>query len=167
MKRHIIYFVILLFAYSAYSQAVKGGSNGTDKPILQSEDRLVTHLNSPADNTSTTESEYFNEAIKKYDAKDYKGAIEYFSKVIELHNLFYAEAYYNRGVVKFKLEDYKGAVADYDESLKVNPNFAEAYFNRGNVKLKTGDKSGACLDFTKAAELGYIKAKNYMKDYCK
>jgi tetratricopeptide (TPR) repeat protein len=93
---------------------------------------LVDHSNK-----NNIELEILTEAIKKYDAKDYYGAIEDFTKAIKLYNLFYAEVCYNRGVARFKLADYKGALVDYDETLKENPNFINALINRGIVNLNS------------------------------
>ena len=33
---------------------------------------------------------------------------------------------------------YEAAVADYDEALRLKPDFADAYFNRGLAKERSG-----------------------------
>ena len=34
------------------------------------------------------------------------------------------------------LERYEDAIADYDQAIRMNPDFAAAYHNRGNAKQK-------------------------------
>ena len=46
-----------------------------------------------------TADDYFNSGVTKYDLKDYKGAIQDYTKAIEL-NPKLAEAYNNRGLTK-------------------------------------------------------------------
>ncbi|MCX8194741.1 MAG: tetratricopeptide repeat protein [Candidatus Micrarchaeota archaeon] len=54
---------------------------------------------------------YSNRGVAKFSLGDYIGAIEDFTKAIEL-NPNYAEAYYNRGLAKVKLKDYDSAFID-------------------------------------------------------
>jgi Flp pilus assembly protein TadD len=63
--------------------------------------------------------------------------------------------------------DYNGAKTDFWKAIQIDPNNAEAYYGRGIAKYKLGDKSGACLDLRKAGELGYEKAYEAIKKYCK
>jgi regulator of sirC expression with transglutaminase-like and TPR domain len=44
-------------------------------------------------------------------------------------------------------------VADYNSTLKINPNYAQAYGKRGLARYQLGDKQGAINDLQKAAEL--------------
>lgn len=68
-----------------------------------------------------TADTYIDSAKEKYDNKDYKGAIQDFTKAIELNPKF-ADAYSNRGVVKGNLQDYRGAIQDYNKAIELNPN---------------------------------------------
>ncbi|MFS8118818.1 MAG: tetratricopeptide repeat protein, partial [Microcoleus sp.] len=47
----------------------------------------------------------------------------------------------------------ESAIADFNEALRINPNYALAYANRGNIRAKLGDKEAAIQDFQKAADL--------------
>lgn len=96
---------------------------------------------------------YFDKAVAKYNACDYKGAIEDYTQSLEINPEF-ADAYYDRGNAKFQLHDYKGAIIDYTKAIKILPEFAEAYFDRGTARLFfTQDISGAIDDHTKAVKI--------------
>src|SRR5271166_923822 len=43
-------------------------------------------------------------------------------------------SYYDRGLAKQKNSDLNGAMADYDQAIKLNPNYAFAFNTRGSVK---------------------------------
>ena len=109
---------------------------------------------------------YFEQGDAKYDLEDYRGAISDHNKAIEL-NPKYAVAYNNRGIAKGNLEDYRGAISDYNKVIELNPQYADAYYNRGVAKYILKDTNGACLDWSKAGELGYMKAYDLIKEYCK
>lgn len=64
-----------------------------------------------------------------------------------------AEAFFNEGLQKYNAGDFAGALADYNEAIRLNPNYAEAYNNRGNAKADLGDKEGAIADYTRSIEL--------------
>jgi tetratricopeptide (TPR) repeat protein len=85
-----------------------------------------------------------------------------------------AMAFFDRGLAKEKAGDYKGAFENYDQSIKLNPNFANAYHGRGVSKKNLGDNQRAIADFNQAiklksdyAEAYYNRgfAKNDLKDY--
>ena len=44
-----------------------------------------------------------------------------------------ARAFYNRGVVYAIKQDYDRAIQDYDQAIRLNPNYAFAFTNRGNA----------------------------------
>lgn len=64
-----------------------------------------------------------------------------------------AEAYFIAGNEKSKLGDYKGAIADYNQAIRLKPDFARAYYSRGGVKDKLGEVSEAMSDFQIAGKL--------------
>ena len=64
-----------------------------------------------------------------------------------------AEAYYNRGVAKSQLGDFQGAITDYDQAIKIKPDYAEAYYNRGLAKQNLEDNQGAIADYNQAIKI--------------
>ncbi len=78
-----------------------------------------------------------------------------------------AEEYYDSGVEKANSGDYQGAIKDYDKAIEINPKDAEAYYNRGLAKIGLGQKYSGCLDLSRAGKLGYSKAYEAIKKYCK
>jgi tetratricopeptide (TPR) repeat protein len=61
--------------------------------------------------------------------------------------------YFNRGLHYAKSQKYKEAVADFDQAIKIKPDFANAYYVRGTVKQVMGDNDGGDADIAKAKEL--------------
>jgi lipoprotein NlpI len=49
--------------------------------------------------------------------------------------------------------EYDRAIADFDEVLRLNPNYAPAYRNRGMAQFKVAKFEAAALDLAKALEL--------------
>ncbi len=75
--------------------------------------------------------------------------------------------YYNRGNAKAKLGYYSDALIDYDTAIKLYPEDYQVYYARALSKIIIGDKEGGYIDFSKAGELGYLKAYEAIKKYCK
>ena len=110
---------------------------------------------------------FINSGVAKDNSQDYYGAMTDYNKAIEL-NPNSSLAYYDRGTLKLnKLHDYRGAIVDFDKAIEIDPNYAVAYGNRGAAKFNLNDKNSACLDFSKAGELGFMGAYDYIKKYCK
>lgn len=123
-----------------------------------------------------TAEDYFNLGNKKTKIKDFDGAIDDFTKAIELD----AEnpiPYYNRGLAKSSKKNYDGAIADFTTAIcfmekaikgtcSILMNKKEwqrwyVYHDRGLTKYKKQDYNGAIADYTKAIELKH----NYLRAY--
>jgi len=81
-----------------------------------------------------------------------------------IHDFPYA--YYNLGYVKCLLGDFNGALYDYEQAIKLNPEFADAYFNYGFLLYYINHKQEACQNLSKAGELGLSAAFLFIKKYC-
>ena len=66
-----------------------------------------------------------------------------------------AKAYSNRGETYRKRGQYERAIQDFDETIRLDPQFALAYYLRGVANQALGNDSAADRDFKKASDLGY------------
>lgn len=96
--------------------------------------------------------EFFDRGLLKAKQKDYTGAIEEFTKALEL-NPQMISAYYQRALAYYDLGAIPQAVFDYDQVLKLNPDKVEAYYSRALAKLALKNLPGALKDVDKAIEV--------------
>ncbi|GAB4573120.1 MAG: hypothetical protein Kow0077_14530 [Anaerolineae bacterium] len=104
--------------------------------------------------------DYFNRGYDRQEIGDLRGAIEAYTRAIEL-NPNYAEAYNNRGNARDDSGDPHGAIADYTEAIRSKPDYATAYYNRGIVRKSVDDIEGAIADYTEAIRLNPQYAEAY------
>ena len=76
-----------------------------------------------------TEKEYYDSGNLKANQNDFEGAIEDYTKAIEL-NPDYDYFYTNRGVSKENLGDLKGACADWKEAARLGDKYYAAKWVR-------------------------------------
>ncbi len=95
-------------------------------------------------------------------------AIQVFGKVIrnleqgpKLKPKAAAVSYNNRGSAYYKKGDYDRAIRDFDQAIKLNPNFAEAYSNRAVVYERKGQHDRAIHNFDRVIKLTPNDAKSY------
>jgi len=77
---------------------------------------------------------------------DYQGAVEDFTKVIELAPSGNAYAYSERGLSLAALGRYREAIADYDQAINLVPRYIMAHYGRGLARAELGDAEGALSD---------------------
>ncbi len=66
-----------------------------------------------------------------------------------------------QGLTKSDKGDLDGAIADFNQALKLDPNFVRALGNRGNAQKDKGDLDGALADFSRIIELDPKSAHAY------
>lgn len=133
---------------------------------------------------------YKSRADARYQIGDHQGAIEDFHQAIKIsphdainrqnkesfpeiwddtNDLFKlipvksddAIGYKNRGDYSLKLGDYARAITDYQQAIKINPDYADAYFHCGNAHFDLGDYEAAIDDFSQVIKISY----NYSDAY--
>lgn len=81
-------------------------------------------------------------------------------------------AYVGMGIAKNGLGDYKNAIKDFDTAIVLGSNdprngeILKAYLGRGLSKLKLGQEPAGCQDLTKAWQLGYYEAYEFVQQFC-
>jgi len=118
-------------------------SNQLDKALAAINKAIQLQPNNP--------NLYNQKYVVLSDLKRYKEAAAAINKAIELSPR--AAFYNNRGNVRNELGDKQGAIDDYNQAIKINPNYANAYYNRGNVRDDLGDKQGAIDDYNLAIKI--------------
>ncbi|MHC1704298.1 MAG: hypothetical protein AB9846_10355 [Tenuifilaceae bacterium] len=100
--------------------------------------------------------------------KDNKGAIEDFTKYIELSSGDpKAFGYLNRGRAKMELEDYTSALDDFSKSLLNKPDLGYTCYFQGLTYLKLNNKEKACESFTMGKKNKDKDCKKALRKYCK
>ena len=74
-------------------------------------------------------------------------------------NAYDAEAFINRGYARWSKGDVEGALQDYNEAIRLKPDYASAFYNRNLARGAKGDAKGALQDYNEAIRLGF-KPKN-------
>jgi tetratricopeptide (TPR) repeat protein len=72
-----------------------------------------------------------------------------------------ADDFFIKGNEKASNKDYRGAIADYNQAIKINPNYANIYYNRGVTRYELGDKQGAIADYNQALKINPNLAEAY------
>lgn len=80
-------------------------------------------------------------------------AIEDFNRVLKLHPT--AASFNDRGFAKFLLGEIASALVDFDEAIKLDPDFLSAYRNRAKAHLTNGNQVAALADYDRALELAH------------
>ena len=112
--------------------------------------------------STLSKKDYNDLGLEEFQQKNYKKAIEYYTRAIESHPDD-AFLYNNRGLAAYygakKAKEYKKAISDYSKAIELKPDYAVAYHNRGLAYFKrggwtnTGPFDKAISDFTKAIAL--------------
>jgi tetratricopeptide (TPR) repeat protein len=94
--------------------------------------------------------------------QDYEAAIENFTIAIQ-KNESDADAYTNMGSAYLGLSDLDNAISSYEKSLEYLPNDPTTIYNLGAVYELKDKRSKSLEYFMKAASLGHLKAKAWLK----
>lgn len=118
---------------------------------------------------TTTAYDHYKEGEEKFGNKDYRGAMNAYTKAIELRsndprlssddNVWIAKYYWKRGKVKSWLDDYQGWLEDANRAIALDSHEADYFYSRGQAKVGLKDYWGALADLEAAAWLAPYKEK--------
>lgn len=106
----------------------------------------------------------YNEGLSRFDNKEYKEAINFFTNSIMLDKKNYVYFLY-RGTCFFNINDIRKAINDYNTAIELNPKCSDAYMYRGSCYYYLRDSNLAKEDFQKATNLGSKDAKYLLESY--
>jgi tetratricopeptide (TPR) repeat protein len=104
----------------------------------------------------------FNMGLVHFRKKEFKDAVQYFKKAMEINaehktattaikNV--AKNYFNSGNQSYKRGDLEGALLSYSNVLDVDETFYQAHYQVGVIQSKMGDKDAAVQSYEKALEV--------------
>ncbi|MBI4616076.1 MAG: tetratricopeptide repeat protein [Planctomycetes bacterium] len=96
--------------------------------------------------------EHSNRGTVRYAQGDFTGAIEDYTRAIELDPKN-AGAHDGRGNARTQQGDLAGAIEDFTRAIEIDPKSASTYNNRGIARSVQGEIASAIEDFTRAIEL--------------
>jgi tetratricopeptide (TPR) repeat protein len=95
---------------------------------------------------------HLDEAIEQHQAGNLNGAIECYSKAVEIDPKC-AAAFHLRGKAQAGLNDLKAAISDQTKAIRIQPKFAEALMDRGILMRTSGNYDGAVSDFSRVIKI--------------
>ncbi|MBD6617102.1 tetratricopeptide repeat protein [Komarekiella sp. 'clone 1'] len=73
-----------------------------------------------------------------------------------------AKNFYDRGLEKSTKKDHKGAIEDFNEVLRLDPNFTLAYYKRGDARSALKDYKGGIEDLNQYIRINPKDANSYV-----
>jgi curved DNA-binding protein CbpA len=109
-----------------------------------------------------TAQNFYVKGIQQSQAKQYRQAIDSYTKAIEIEPSF-IEAYLKRCEIRYKLGDDQGVLQDCYAVIKVDPTVAKAYYYQGRARYRLGYTQSAIKAYTEALtqETNYAQAYYY------
>lgn len=124
----------------------------TASPPGQTQSPLVAASSPPPTPTSPEAAASYAEGIKKFDAKDFKGSVAAFTKVIELEPA-YARGHGCRAAAYIYLNQTARALADANEAIRLYPEYAAAHSSRGTCYVAARKFKQAIQEYDEAIRL--------------
>jgi tetratricopeptide (TPR) repeat protein len=97
-----------------------------------------------------------------YEKREYKEAVEHFSRVIQLDSRFPHIFGWRASCYRFLGEDDL-AEPDMNEDIKLNPTRGISYCHRGDLYYLKANYDRAIEDYTKAIDLNYERDTSYLR----
>lgn len=91
---------------------------------------------------------YVFQGVVLREAGSYPEAIKFCDRALEINP--YPVVYALRGSIHYNMGNHQSAIADFDNALRLQPDYADVYGKRGFVKFSLEDYQGAIADFNEA-----------------
>jgi len=110
---------------------------------------------------SATAEDFYRDAVRQHDSKDYAGAIQSLDRALELRPDWLL-AIATRADNLYHAKLYDEAIAGFDRAIQLDPKRASSYDGRGLAYSNSGRHAQAIPDYTRAIELipGFAAAYN-------
>ena len=110
---------------------------------------------------SATAEDFYRDAVRQHDSKDYAGAIQSLGRALELRPDWLL-AIATRADNHYLAKHYDEAIAGFDRAIQLDPKRAASYDGRGLAYSYSGRHAQAIPDYTRAIELlpGFAAAYN-------
>jgi tetratricopeptide (TPR) repeat protein len=97
---------------------------------------------------------YFSRGLAQGGLDNHDAAIADYTKAIELINSDLAKSltFAARASIYTSLDQPEKAIKDYDEAIRLTPDFAYHYYHRGRLYLKSGNLEKALADYSTAIQ---------------
>jgi len=112
------------------------------------------------DTTRDSYQDFYVRGIQLSLERDYRGALDNFTKAIELKADF-ASAYRKRVETCYRLGDDRGVLRDCEELLKLDSSSDLAYYYRGRSRYRLGYAAAAVEAYTEAINIANDYAEAY------
>jgi tetratricopeptide (TPR) repeat protein len=187
-KKVILILISLLWVYICHSQIIDVKitdsnefyrDNYTDllieaaKSSYEGDNDKAFDLYTKAINLKPSEAKGYNQrGHLKFKMKDFNGAIEDYTKFIELsEENKKGDGYANRGRAKMESNKYDEALVDFNLALSYYPNDCYTFYFQGMTYIKMGEKNKACESFSQSdtikTEFWKVEFKKALEKYCK
>lgn len=112
-----------------------------------------------------TNADIYDKRAQVFKARgDYDKAIQNIDKAIEFAHSDNKKGYYHysKGLIRLNQEDFDAAVAEFDESLRADPDYIYSYYFKGNAYEGKKDYARAIENYNLALKLGPQFAHAYI-----
>ena len=106
----------------------------------------------PAPPSSTSAADFYRDAVRQHNAKDYEGAIKSIERAIELRP-DWTLAVVNRADTLYHARRYDESIAGWTHAIELDPKRAASYDGRGLAYSNSGRHDKAIPDYDRAIEI--------------